>query len=47
MISRQTPDGTLSILANSSQSHTYAHVICAIPLGALQAINTTSLNLSS
>jgi monoamine oxidase len=39
-------DGTLKVLVNHTQEYNYAHVISTVPLGALQIINTTSLNLS-
>ncbi|KAH0424148.1 l-amino acid oxidase [Colletotrichum camelliae] len=39
-------DGTLKVVVNSTQEFDYAHVISTVPLGALQIINTTELDLS-
>ncbi|KAF6811931.1 L-amino acid oxidase [Colletotrichum musicola] len=43
---RKKADGTLKVVVNNTQEYEYAHVISTVPLGALQAINTTELDLS-
>ncbi|KAF4829006.1 putative bifunctional amine oxidase [Colletotrichum siamense] len=43
---RKNSDGTLKVVVNSTQEFDYAHVISTVPLGALQIINTTELDLS-
>ncbi|KAK1580061.1 L-amino acid oxidase [Colletotrichum navitas] len=43
---RKNTDGTLKIVVNGTQEYSYAHVISTVPLGALQAINMTELDLS-
>ncbi|KAK2033552.1 L-amino acid oxidase [Colletotrichum zoysiae] len=43
---RKNVDGTLKIVVNGTQEYSYAHVISTVPLGALQAINMTELDLS-
>ncbi|KAF5512397.1 putative bifunctional amine oxidase [Colletotrichum aenigma] len=43
---RKNSDGTLKVVVNGSQEFDYAHVISTVPLGALQIINTTELDLS-
>lgn len=43
---RKNADGTLKLVVNKTQEFNYAHVISTAPLGALQAINTTELQLS-
>lgn len=37
--------GTLKVIVNHTVEHEYAHVISTVPLGPLQAINMTELNL--
>lgn len=43
---KKKSDGTLNVLINGTEEYNYAHVISTVPLGALQAINTTELELS-
>ncbi|GKT47603.1 putative bifunctional amine oxidase [Colletotrichum spaethianum] len=43
---KKSPNGTLKIVVNGTQEYSYAHVISTVPLGALQAINMTELDLS-
>ncbi|KAF4917757.1 putative bifunctional amine oxidase [Colletotrichum viniferum] len=43
---RKNSDGTLKVVVNGTQEFDYAHVISTVPLGALQIINTTELDLS-
>ncbi|KAI8299910.1 putative bifunctional amine oxidase [Colletotrichum sp. SAR11_240] len=43
---RKKSDGTLKVVVNGTQEFDYAHVISTVPLGALQIINTTELDLS-
>lgn len=38
-------DGTLKLVVNGTEEYDYAHVISTVPLGALQAINMTGLDL--
>ncbi|KAL0937082.1 L-amino acid oxidase [Colletotrichum truncatum] len=42
---KKNSDGTLKVLVNGTQETNYAHVISTVPLGALQIINMTELNL--
>ena len=43
---KKTSDYNLTVVVNGTQEYNYAHVISTAPLGALQAINTTELELS-
>ncbi|KAK2040867.1 L-amino acid oxidase [Colletotrichum somersetense] len=43
---KKNVDGTLKIVVNGTQEYSYAYVISTVPLGALQAINMTELDLS-
>ncbi|KAK1962107.1 L-amino acid oxidase [Colletotrichum sublineola] len=43
---KKNPNGTLKLIVNGTQEYSYAHVISTVPLGALQAINMTELDLS-
>ncbi|TDZ99586.1 putative bifunctional amine oxidase [Colletotrichum sidae] len=43
---RKKSDGTLKVLVNGTHEYEYAHVISTVPLGALQVINTTELDLN-
>ncbi|GJC89387.1 putative bifunctional amine oxidase DDB_G0291301 [Colletotrichum liriopes] len=43
---KKSPDSTLKIIVNGTKEYSYAHVISTVPLGALQAINMTELDLS-
>lgn len=38
-------DGTMRIIVNGTTERAYAHVISTFPLGALQFINKSALNL--
>ncbi|KAF9875231.1 l-amino acid oxidase [Colletotrichum karsti] len=43
---KKNSDGTLKLTVNGTQDTNYAHVISTVPLGALQIINMTELDLS-
>ena len=42
---KKNADGTLRLVVNEAEEFDYAHVISTVPLGALQAINITELEL--
>ena len=43
---KKTSDCSLKVIVNGTEEFDYTHVISTVPLGALQAINTTELELS-
>ncbi|TID01549.1 putative bifunctional amine oxidase [Colletotrichum higginsianum] len=43
---KKGPSGTLKVVVNGTEEYSYAHVISTVPLGALQVINMTELDLS-
>ncbi|KXH42851.1 L-amino acid oxidase [Colletotrichum simmondsii] len=43
---KRNANGSLKIVVNGTKEYDYAHVISTVPLGALQAINMTELDLN-